>query len=800
MMRMNQTGEAPLRGADKIGRLSVIGRTVSHYRIERRLGAGGMGEVYFARDLALGRPAALKLLPPDLDAALKPRLLREAEASARLQHPAIATFYEAGDSEGVAFIAMEYVAGQTLRDRLSEGPLSAPEAVSTASALLEALSHAHAAGILHRDIKPENVMLQVGGGAKLLDFGIAKVFAGGADPEEATATALTAAGEVIGTVGYMSPEQLKGAPLDARSDLFSVGAVLYEALSGSRAFQGKTAGERIAAILTKDPPPLQAPGATPELRAVLSRALAREPSQRYPSAAAFLSDLRRATAGEFVAALPDTLAVMDFENLSRNPEDDWIGSGVAESLAAELSRVPGLSVIAREKALKVRRSLAGDSDALDLGHALGCRWVLSGSYQRMGPALRITSRLSEVATGNAVSSEKLDGRLEEIFQMQDRLASSVAAQLDRALPEKTPAAVARRLDVFESYSRGRELFHRLSKGTFEQARELFEQAVSADPRHAGALAGLSGLHAMRFTFTTDPAELETAAGFARRSIESDPKLGEPHIWLGYALWRQGQVEEALREEEEAMRLAPSNAFGPYFAGCCRLSCGRPEEATSLYQRALEIEPQHGWCWIGLGFSHLDSGRLAEARWSLEKTVALEKAAPQSPTAGAAGYLAECLRRMGDLEGARAKCLEGLDTVERSDHMYRDSFRAVCLCVLGRVALEENDLEAARASYVQAIAHLKGRPRALGGGHLLVQALAGLSRAGEGEAAYEQAVALWGKREGFNFSWLWRCSEDVTLYELSLAARALGRAGEAETLLHRALAAGSSEAAAGEAAS
>src|SRR5437870_593545 len=272
-----------------------------------------MGEVYLARDLALGRAAALKVLPDRLDDALRPRLLREAEASARLQHPGIATFYEAGESDGIAFIAMEYVSGQTLRDRLLDGPLPLREAVAVTAWLLEALGHAHASGILHRDIKPENVMLTPDSSVKLLDFGIAKLLVSDADPEEATATALTAAGEVLGTVGYMSPEQLKGLALDARSDLFSVGAVFYEALSGKRAFPGKTAGERIAAILTRDPPPLEGVGFPSELRAVLSRALAREPSQRYPSAASFLSDLRRASAGEFVAALPDTLAVMDFE-------------------------------------------------------------------------------------------------------------------------------------------------------------------------------------------------------------------------------------------------------------------------------------------------------------------------------------------------------------------------------------------------------------------------------------------------------------------------------------------------------
>jgi eukaryotic-like serine/threonine-protein kinase len=763
----------------------LIGRTVSHYRVERRLGAGGMGEVYLARDLALGRSAALKVLPDGLGESLRPRLLREAEASARLQHPGIATFYETGESDGTVYIAMEYVSGQTLRDRLADGPMPLPHAMSVSGWLLEALAHAHAAGILHRDIKPENIMLTGESSAKLLDFGIAKLFAPDADPEEATATALTADGEVLGTVGYMSPEQLKGLAVDARSDLFSVGAVLYEAVSGERAFPGRTAGERIAAILSRDPPPPSSVALPPELHAVLCKALAREPSLRYPSAASFLSDLRRVTEGEFVAALPDTLAVMDLENLSRNPEDDWIGSGVAESVASELARVAGLSVVAREKVSKVRKALGGSSDSIDLGHALGCRWVLSGSCQRMGGALRVTWKLFEVATGRIASTGKFDGRFEDIFAMQDRLATEAAAALNLSLPVGAPAPPSR-LDAYESYARGSRLFHQLGKGAFDQARELFEQAIALDAAHAPALAGLAAVHAMRFTFTTDSAELAAASDYARRAIAADPALGEPHIWLGYALWRQDRVEEAFREEQEAMRLAPANAFGPYFAACCRLSSGQAEEAIPLYQHALEIEPQHGWCWIGLGFSHLEVGRHAEARWSVERAVALEKKFPQSPTAGSGGYLGECLRRMGDLEGARARCLEGLEAVEKSDHMYRDSFRAICLCVLGRTALDEKDSPAARAAFTQAIAHLRGRPRALGGGHLLVQALAGLSRAGEGPAPYEQALLLFEKRQGFSFSWLWGCSEDATLDQLSRAAESLGHAGEAESLRLRAV--------------
>jgi non-specific serine/threonine protein kinase len=328
--------------------------------------------------------------------------------------------------------------------------------------------------------------------AKLLDFGIAKMFDFAADADEATAAALTGVGEVVGTVGYMSPEQLKGLPLDARSDLFSVGAVLYEAVSGERAFPGRTAAERMEAILSRDPSPLRVSGAPAELWALLARALAREPSLRYPSAASFLSDLRRVTAGEFVAAMPDTLAVMDFENLSRNPDDDWIGSGVAESVAAELARVPGLSVVARAKAVKVLKGLGGAADALELGHALGCRWVLSGSYQRMGPALRMTSRLTEVATGRAVATEKLDGKLDEIFPMQDRLASSTAAVLNLTIPESTGESAAPSLDAYEampaaggsSTSRARAC---------RAGAEAFGTAIAADPEHAPSLAGLAAV-------------------------------------------------------------------------------------------------------------------------------------------------------------------------------------------------------------------------------------------------------------------------------------------------------------------
>ena len=241
-----------------------------------------------------------------------------------------------------------------------------------------------------------------------------------------------------------------------------------------------------------------------------------------------------------------------------------------------------------------------------------------------------------------------------------------------------------------------------------------------------------------------------------------------------------------------MELDASSAYAPYFGGFCLFQTGRREEGLRLFQRTVEIDPRHGFGWLALGWTHLDLGNLAEARWCLEKCRALEGEVGMGPTAGVGGYLGECLRRSGDLTGARQACLQGLESVERSDFMYRDTFRAVCLCVLGRTALDQGDAASAHAAFTQAVAHLRGRVRALGGGPLLIQALAGLSRSGEPDSL-EEALSLFSGRHGHDFSLMWSCSDDITLLELSRAAAAAGRPEDAANLLEKARAAGSLEA-------
>lgn len=782
----------------------MIGRTLSHYEVKRSLGAGGMGEVYLARDLALGRQVALKVMHRDLDVTLRGRLLVEARACARLQHPSIATFYESGEADGVGFLAMEYVEGETLRSRLKRGRLEPPQALGVVFCLLEALVHAHAARLLHRDIKPENIIVRADGSAKLLDFGLAKLtrLDSGQDIGDASTvsmqTDLTLPGQLLGTVGYMSPEQLRGESLDERSDVFAVGIVLYECLAGLGPFHRRSPMESIAAILSKDPPPLPADIVSPDLAHIVGKSLSRDADQRYASASLFLSDLRKLKEGESVAESVPSLAIIDFENLTKVSEDDWIGIGVAESLTADLSGLSGLSLVPRERVIKTRADLvAGQrlAEAIDLGRALGCRWVLSGGFQKMARSLRVTARLYDATTGEMLGAEKVDGNLDEIFELQDRLAARIACRLDVSLEEKRePVGTDPQVEAYKLYTRGRQMFSRLQKGSFEQIGELYQRALEIEPEYAPVLAGLSGLSAMRYLFTADPRVLEDSIELARKAIKKDPKQHDAYIWLGYSLLRSGRHTEALEAEEIAMRLNPDGHFPPYFAGVCFSAMGKLEEALELFQLSVGNNPGYPFAWLMLGWTHLERGSSSEAKWCFERCVTLETEINESATTGAATFLAECLRRMGQTDQARKVCMEALIAVEKMDHALRDMMRGLCLCVLGRTALEQDDRIGATAAFQQVLVQMEGRPNVISGGYLVVMAKAGLARSGGDGTAFEEALSLFESKNGYEFSFSPGTTDGVALLDLARAAADLGRLDDAHDLLERARGACSGEAA------
>ena len=794
-------------GGDLPAPADAVGRTISHYRLDEFLGAGAVGEVYRATDTALGLQAAIKLLRPDVGESVRQRLVQEARTSARLSHPAIAQYYDSGEFDGIDFMAMEYVPGETLRSRVAKGPLPPSDALAIATALLEALAHAHGAGYLHRDIKPENIVVMPAGTPKLLDFGIAKRLdldeveavaedAATVQVERQDLAAMTALGVLLGTPGYMSPEQLRGDSLSERTDVFALGAVLYEMLSGEAAFPGHSWFERATSTLSRDLPPVHRDGMPLDIDVVLRRALARDPDERYHSAAAFLSDLRRVTTGQAVAFLPRTLAVMDLENLRGEADDDWIGSGTAERLGVDLRRAEGLDLVSRDRLVKARTRLKQDDRAGDpvaVGLAVGSRWVLAGSFQRLGPQLRLTVRLVEVSTGNDLWTEVLDGRIDDLFAMQDRLAELTARSLSTLLPRRADPDPSPALDVFEHYARARDLFYSWEIGALDQAREHLDKALALDPEYAPALAMMAGFHAPgRWMGTGDPKLLEVALDYATRAIAADPDYGEGYTFRAYALWRMGEIESAIACFERATAVDPTDYLPWYLLGCCRTEQGDTEAALAAQREALAREGRSPFVICNIATALAELGDLEGAIWTAQKGVEVEGDPESVGWAGTGIYLGEMLRRAGRLEEARDEAMSSLDRAESRDDFTRRLFRPLALVVIGRIHLELGDVDAARVAFNQAAGLVRSRESNVSGGHTLVQALSGLTRCGEGSESHELARRIFERRDEYDFSWGGLNSDRYSLFELARAAEHLGRDDEAADLLRRARELGAGE--------
>ncbi len=524
------------------------------------------------------------------------------------------------------------VDGITLRGRLRDGPLPINQALSCINGLLNALGHAHAMGILHRDIKPENIMLVDDDNAKLLDFGLAKSKIRERQNQVAE-TLITEPGAIVGTVGYMSPERLRGQELDERSDLFSVGAVMYEMLCQRPAFPGRNIAERMSAILATEPEPLSGSASISQVNMVLERALAKDRDLRYANAAAFLDDLSLLASGELQSTWPNTLVVSDFENVSGNPADDWIGTGVAESISAELVGVDSVQVIPREKwarqiATEHRSDRRAGIDYHKLGLSLGCRWLVCGGYQRMGNALRFTINLRQLLTDTNVITAKLDGTVDGIFNLQDQLAALIRTYYtDQTsqklqLPKSVPAPARPQPSAYEFYIKGRQQWQLSGKADFGLAQSFFEKAIQRDPEYALAYAGLATVHALRFTYTTDSSLIDTTKMYAEKALALDSKLSEAHVWLGYAYLNDLDTQKAFAQQLMALQIDRKNLYGNYFAGVCLNASHSQSEATSLvyqmhvqdevrqphewrfaqavrfFQAALRIAPEHGWSYLG----------------------------------------------------------------------------------------------------------------------------------------------------------------------------------------------------------
>ncbi len=604
----------------------MIGTTVTHYRILEKLGGGGMGVVYRGEDTRLGRPVALKFLPED--AAKDPQALGrfriEARSASALNHPHICTVYDIDEYQGQPFLVMEFLEGQTLRQRLGGTPLEPPEIIETAVQIADALDAAHSRGIIHRDIKPANIYLTSRGQAKVLDFGVAKLIRAGERTTTGTGAvaeqtapyqepALTNPGAAVGTAAYMSPEQARGEPLDPRSDLFSFGVLLYELATGVNPFQGGTPALTFDAILNRWPAPAatlnaRIPG---ELSHIIDRCLQKRREDRYPSARELLAELRRLkrqldsgqiptsaettriTATPLVAeSSARSIAVLPFVNMSGNPDNEYFGDGLAEELINLLIKVAGLRVASRTSAFAFK---SRQQDIRDIGRQLNVSTVLEGSVRRAGNRLRVVAQLVDVANGYHLWSERYDRTLEDVFAIQDEIAQSIADALQLMLTEREKKALAHKpttnVQAYDCYLRGRQFMHQFRRRSLEFALEMFTRAIQIDPHFALAYAGKADCRSILcMMWERSEATLQQADEDSLKALELGPDLAESHVARGFALFQAGRYDEARLEFETAIQQNPQLFEAYFYYGRVCQRQGMLVEAERLLRKAAEVQP------------------------------------------------------------------------------------------------------------------------------------------------------------------------------------------------------------------
>jgi TolB-like protein/Flp pilus assembly protein TadD/tRNA A-37 threonylcarbamoyl transferase component Bud32 len=637
------------------------GETLSHYRIVEKIGSGGMGEVYAAEDLILGRRVALKFLSAkDADDRIAvDRFLREARNASSLNHPNICTVHAIGEDGGRPFLVLELLEGATLREEIRRGPVAVEQLIDWGIQIADALDAAHARGIIHRDIKPANIFITRRGEAKVLDFGLAKL---GSEHRAALSTVPTSTGEddvtgpgvAVGTVAYMSPEQARGEPLDARTDLFSLGVVLYEMATGRPAFTGTTTAVTFDEILNRVPRPAAAlnPLVPPELDAIIAKALEKDRHFRYGSAADLRADLkrlkrdagsgrvgsvasmprsavaapsasRRARRGLWAAAAAAVLAlaaiaiymtaaaprdrltsiaVLPFANASRNADTDYLTDGISESLINSLAQLPGVRVSARSVAFRYK---GGDVDPLKAGRDLNVSAVVTGRVSTRGNMLVVQSDLIDVANGSQLWGAQFTRPLADLLALQDDIATQIFDKLRVRLTGEDKKRATRRYtedaEAYQLYLKGRYYSNQGTIAGYKKAIEYFQQATDKDPKYALAHAGLADSYLFLGSYWVEAIPEAKAA--ALKAIELDPTLAEAHVALGHIrLWLDWDRAAAEAEFRRAIDIAPGSALAHNEYAMFLAAAGRVGDAMSEIGRAQDADPgsaivatSRGWC-------------------------------------------------------------------------------------------------------------------------------------------------------------------------------------------------------------
>ncbi len=669
----------------------MVGVSLSHYRILAQVGCGGMGAVYEALDTDLGRRVAIKLLKPEyaLEPARRERFLREARAAAALSHTNICVVHEVGHAGDDLFIVMQFVEGETLARRLAGGRIDPARLRKIAEQLADALGEAHARGVIHRDVKPSNIMIDANDHVTVVDFGVAAVARARtleADQTTSNLDTLTGTGQVVGTIGYLSPEQIRGEKVAAATDVFALGITLYEAATGRHPFDRGSPVQTIAAILNDVPPPIQVAieGFPHAFDEAILHCLDKRADRRPRNGSAVAAALRRSdTAGpttQLSLTRHRSIAVLPFASLGLGAGDEYLGEALAAEITTRLARTRRLLVISRTSTQRFRGTAL---DARQIGRELGVQTVLEGEIARLGGQYRITAQLLEVATGFCVWADNYVRAGDRLFDLHDAVGNKVAralhAEIAAPVPDRAPPDV--HPDAFRLYMQGKALYYRFNDTDNLLAIEAFRRALSIDPRFARAHAAIASACMARLEREWEPDSAEwiaEALQACERAVAVEPWLSDAYAAKGLVFVRQRRFTEAEGEFTRALAINANDDIAHSMLGRLRFERGQLLEAVRAYRRALKISPDYVWCWNDLAWAEWLLGRVEQTERALRRVLEINPLDEIARVGVATGHYFR-----GEFDAAIAVAQKSIDI--NPHHPFPRPVLAVALAARGRIA-------------------------------------------------------------------------------------------------------------------